>query len=168
MSLYCDYSEFAPGYKIKSMAPKWTLLLLVFTAPVLRFITVIYRSQVSVTVAKCKESRGKKRKCSELDVRQRMIPSAIYTLMYNLSRRRQECFYLWGDKETSISTELQPATVWSVTLRQRVNCIPSPWGRCCGLCLYPHSSRASHRPDSTRARRQGHAAPPSSGASTLK
>lgn len=99
---------------------------------------------------------SRKRKCSGLDVLLRMIPSAIYTLIYSLLHWRSEffgrffCFFFYlftRDEETSISTQLKPVTVYSVTLRRKVNCIPTPgvrWDKhekqCCGRRLFPSAT----------------------------
>ena len=72
------------------------------------------------------------------------VTFSYFTPWSTVSHSGDQCFYLRGDKETSISSQLRPVTVWSVTLRWRVNWIPSPgarWDksqtRCCGLRLSP-------------------------------
>ena len=93
------------------------------------------------------EGRGKS---ASLDVPlRRMIPSAIYPWSTVSRSGDQSVFIYEGDKETSISTQLKPVTVYSVTLRRKVNCIPSPgahWDksqtRCCGLRPCPSPTRA--------------------------
>lgn len=113
---------------------------------------LIYKLQSSLT--RPQNVRGsRQRTCSGLDVLLRMIPSAIYTLIYSLLHWRPEFFgvfffsYLRGDEETSISTQLKPVTVYSVTLRRKVNCIPTPgvrWDKhekqCCGRRPFPSAT----------------------------
>lgn len=154
-------------------------LLFILTALLLQFICTVWFTRCRVLGHGHKMWRVRERENpARLDVVQCMIPSAIYSLIYSLSQQRPGCFYLWGDKETSISTQLKPVTVYSVTLRWRVNCIPSPLGSVGQipdkmLCFetvsisYTHLSSASHERISP-SHSQGRATPPSLDARILK
>lgn len=148
-----DYCILAPGYKIKLKTQSQHCFLLIVIALVLRFICPIWFTGCRVLWHGRKMWRGFRRRKRKIFQPWRTAAShdtfSYLSLIYSLSQRRPECFYLRGDKETSISTQLKPVTVYSVTLRRKGNCIPSPgahWDksqtRCCGLRSSPSPTRA--------------------------
>lgn len=110
-----------------------------------------------------------KKTSSRFDTLQSTIPSAISSLIYRLSQRAPECFYLLSGAHTSISAQLRPVTGRSVTLKQRMS-VFLPQGHTgtnprhrVGLCDCFHQRHALIQHFSplylTLSRHQGHAPP---------
>lgn len=101
-----------------SQRPKVNTAFYFLIAPTLQLTCPIWFTGQTLCwhqVAKCEEFE--EGESSGLDVLWHMIPSAIYSLIYSLSQQRPQCFYLWGDSESSISTQWKPLVVYSLTLR---------------------------------------------------